>query len=442
MNKKITLVISLLLCAALLSGCALIPVSGLTGMLPDDDTAMVPAATSAATDAPRAFTPAGTDAPVAPSVSGDTVTISREQYERYRQFDDLLEIMDNVETYYYQDVDTETMLQGAAAGLLDAIDDPYTFYYSPDEYAQLWEDDAGEYAGIGVQISSNYTTQICTITRVFKGGPADQAGVQRGDILYRVGDDLYVTADTVNDAVAIMRGTPGTDVEVTFLRNGEPYTVTLTRANITTNRVESVLMENNVGLIVLYEFAGECDTEFAQALNELVSQGAEGLIIDLRDNGGGWVEQAKNIADLFLPSGTLCYLEYKSGERYYYRTTTDGKEVTLPIVILVNEYTASSSEILTGCLKDRANAVVVGVQSYGKGIVQGVMAVGSSGAGMQVTEAQYFTPNGNAVHGVGITPDVVVEQPEDAEPTYQLGDLADVQMSAAYRTILKLMGGN
>ncbi len=282
MKKKLLLALCLALAATMLSGCALLPLSGLSGMLPDDNTPTVPSV------------PAGETVPAAPAAtaapSGDTVVISREQYARYRQFEDLLEIMDNVEANYYQDADTEAMLQGAAAGMLDAIDDPYTFYYTPEEFAKMWEDDTGEYAGIGVQISSNYETQICTITRVFEGGPAAQAGVQRGDILYRVGEDLYVTADTIDDAVAVMRGTPGTDVEVTFLRDGEPYTVTLTRANITTNRVESMMMDNGVGLIVLYEFAGECDKEFAAALNSLVSQGAKGLIIDLRDNGGGWVE--------------------------------------------------------------------------------------------------------------------------------------------------------
>ena len=422
MKKKTLLIVSLLACVCLLSGCGLLPYAAMSGMQPNESTAA--AAQNAASQEPKA--------------SGDQVLISREDYERYQQLDSLLDIMDIVDEYYYKDVDKEAMLQGAAAGLLDAIDDPYTFYYTPEEFAKMWEDDVGEYVGVGIQISSNYETQICTITRVFAGGPADQAGVQRGDILFRVGEDLMVTADTVDAAVDIMRGTPGTDVDVTFLRNGEPYTVTLTRAAITTNRVESMMMDDEIGLIVLYEFAGDCANEFERALQKLVQDGAKGLIIDLRDNGGGWVSDAQYIADLFLPSGTLCYLEYKSGERYYYRTTTDGKEIDLPMAILVNQYTASSSEILTGCLKDRADAKVVGVQSFGKGIVQGVMSL-DDGSGMQVTEAQYFTPNEHAVHEVGITPDVVIEQPEDAQPTYQLGDLADVQMNAAYEAVKEML---
>ena len=153
--------------------------------------------------------------------SGDTVTISREEYERYRQFDELLELMDAADVYFYQEPDHEKMLQGASAGLLTGLDDYYSFYYTPEEWTKLWEDDEGEYAGVGILISSNYATGICKISRVFDGSPAQKAGVRRGDILYRVGEDLYVVPETLQDAVDIMRGTPGTTVDVTFLRNGE-----------------------------------------------------------------------------------------------------------------------------------------------------------------------------------------------------------------------------
>ena len=159
-----------------------------------------------------------------------------------------------------------------------------------------------------------------------------------------------------------------------------------------------------------------------------MAQGAKGLIIDLRDNPGGWVSDAESIGDLFLDKGVLCYLEYKDGSREYYRTK-DGK-VDLALVILVNENSASSSEILTGALKDRADATVVGVQSYGKGIVQSVIPL-ADGAGMQMTMAQYYTPNGNAVHKIGITPDVECALPEGDNGMYEFADLADPQLSKA-----------
>ncbi|MBR3494836.1 MAG: S41 family peptidase [Clostridia bacterium] len=422
MKKRLLLTACLVLCVAILTGCMMVPLAGLNSMLPS------------ASD----YTPQTETSGQAVTQADGTVVISREDYERYQKFDTLLEIMDIVNNVYYQNVDEKVMLEGAAAGLLDAIGDPYTFYYTPQEYAEMWEDDEGEYVGVGIMISGNYSTQICTITRVFEGGPAYNAGVKKGDILYKV-EDLYVTADTLTDAVSIMRGVPGTDVTVSFIRNGEEYQVTMTRAAVTVNRIESMMLEGQIGYIYLYEFAGSCAQDFANALKKLVDEGAKGIMIDLRDNGGGWVEDARKIGDLFLDAGTLCYLEDRAGERQYYRTTTDSKEVQLPLVILVNENTASSSEILTGALKDRANAKVVGVQSYGKGIVQVVLGVGKEGAGIQVTEAQYFTPNGNAVHKIGITPDVVVEMPKGGETMFELGDMADIQLKTAYDTMLEMV---
>lgn len=400
MKKRVILVLSLLLSLCLLSGCSLQAVSQMFQS--------VNAASGSETV----------------SSDGDTVTISREQYEKYQQFDRLLELIEIVEEGFFEDYDTQDLLDGAADGLLSGLGDPYTFYYTPEEYAELWEDDEGEYAGVGIQISTSYLTGICTISRVFDNGPAHEAGVLKGDILYKV-EDLYVNSSTINEAVDIMRGTPGTDVHIIFLRGTEKVEFTLTRANINVNRVDSMMLTEEIGYIYLYEFAGDCAEKFEQAVNQLTANGAKGLIIDLRDNPGGWVNDAQDIADIFLDKGTLCYLEYKNGERYYYRTKA-GK-LDIPLVILMNENSASSSEILTGALKDRANATVVGTQSYGKGIVQSVVPL-SDGAGMQITVAQYYTPNGNAVHKLGITPDVEVEGDNGM---YELGDLSDAQLAKA-----------
>ena len=401
--KKIFLAITLTLVLCLLAGCAYLPFSGLTNMLPAEQ-------------------------PSEARVDWDSVIITREEYERYQQFDTLLELMDLANTSFFEEVNVQDMLDGAAMGLLAGLDDPYTFYYTPEKYAELWEEDEGEYAGVGLQISASYLTGLCTISRVFDNGPAREAGVLKGDILYKV-EDLYVNANNLQDAVDIMRGTPGTNVEVTFLRGSEELTFTLTRANITVNRIESTMLEDGIGYVFLYEFAGDCATRFEEAVASLVDQGAKGIIIDLRDNPGGWVNDAETIGDIFLDRGTLCYLEYKDGAREYYRTK-DGKQ-DVALVILVNENSASSSEILTGALKDRANATVVGVQSYGKGIVQAVVPVGSEGAGMQMTIAQYYTPNGNAVHKIGIAPDIEVPLPEGDNGMYEFADLADPQLSAA-----------
>ena len=402
MRKRFSLILTLALALCLLCGCAYLPLSGMENMLAEKNNALV-------------------------ADNGDTVTISREQYEKYQQFDKLLEIMDIVGENYYQDVETDDLMEGAAQGLLYGVGDPYTFYYSAEDFAEMWEEDEGEYAGIGIQISASYLTNICTVSRVFDNGPAHEAGVLKGDILYKV-EDMYVDAYNLQDAVDIMRGIPGTDVNVVFLRGGEEMSFTLTRANISVNRVESTMLEEGVGYIYLYDFAGDCAVKFEAALNDLVAGGAKGIILDLRDNPGGWTADAESIADLFMDKGVIYYLEYRDGQREYAYSKNGKTDVQL--VVLMNQYSASSSEILCGALKDRAGATVVGVQSYGKGIVQAVVGL-SDQSGMQVTIAQYFTPNGNKVHQVGITPDVEVQLPEGDNGMYQFGDLSDPQLSRA-----------
>ena len=407
MKKRFSLFLVLVFAAVTLSGCGYLPTALLSNMLND-----------------ALLTEKNT--PVL-SENGATVTISKEEYDRYKQFDTLLELMDLVDYAYFEEYDVQDMLDGAANGLLLGLGDPYTFYYTPEEYAELWEDDEGEYAGVGIQISTSYLTGLCTISRVFDNGPAREAGVLKGDILYKV-EDMYVNSSTVNDAVDIMRGTPGTSVHVVFLRGTEEIEFDLVRAQITVNRIESGMLTDDIGYIYLYEFAGECAAEFQTAVKQLQDQGAKGLIIDLRDNPGGWVDAAQDIGDIFLDKGTLCYLQYNDGSREYY--STKAGKTDLPLVILMNENSASSSEILAGALKDRADATIVGVQSYGKGIVQTVLEL-DGGAGMQMTIAQYYTPNGNAVHKVGITPDVLIELPEGDIGMYEFGDLNDVQLAKA-----------
>ena len=421
MNNKTRLVIVLALLIAVLSGCAAVSSGKLDSMFRNQSAAV-------AND---------NDSGQSNDIS-DTVIISLDEYEQLIQFSELVELINDADQNFYKEIDREKMIEYAAKGLMAGLDDPYSFYYTPEEFQEMWEDDEGNYTGIGVLINANYTTQTCTIIRVFQNSPAAQVGVLRGDILYRVGEDMYVTADNLSDAVDIMRGLPGTDVDVTFLRNGEEITYTITRQQVNVNQVESKMLDDSVGYLALYQFAGECEKEFENAVNDLVSQGAKGLIIDLRDNPGGWVDQARYMADLFMDEGEACYLVYRDGrEDHTQYRTYDGK-VDIPLVILVNENSASSSEILTGALKDRADAVVVGVQSFGKGIVQGVMSVGTRGAGVQITVAQYFTPDGNAVHGIGIAPDVEVPLEDGDNGMYDFADINnDPQLKKSYEVMLE-----
>ena len=417
MKKKSLLILTILILTLSLGSCSMIPSSTLEAMFRTDEYTVSNAQNQ-----------------------DNMVTISREEYEKYKQFSEMFDIFDAANDSFYVETDKDKMIEYATRGLMAGLDDPYSFYYSPKEYEELWEDDEGKYVGIGVMIQANMETQECTIIRVFEGGPAQEAGVRRGDILYRVGEDLYVNATNLQDAVDIMRGEPETNVDVTFLRDNEEITFTITRRQVNVNQVESQMLDRRTGYIALYEFAGHCDEEFEKALNTLVSQGAEGIIIDLRDNSGGWVDQARYIADLFMDKGELCYLKYRDGEEHgdEYRTY-DGK-VDVKLVILINEHSASSSEILTGALRDCAGAVTVGVKSYGKGIIQGVFPVGNKGAGYQMTIAQYFTPGGSAVHKVGITPDYEVPLPEGDNGSYEFADRKnDVQLIKAIEVMNELL---
>ena len=369
----------------------------------------------------------------------DTVTISRSEYERLQRYAELDEIWQIVETYYYQESDEESMLDGAEMGLLYGLGDPYTYYYTPEQYAQLWADDEGEYAGIGIQIMGDYITGLCTISRVFLDSPALDAGLRKGDILTRV-EDVDVVATTLQDAVNIMRGEPGTPVNVQVQRGDQLLDFVVDRAVVHVNWVNSCMLEGNVGYISLYEFSGDCSPSFAVHLDNLMNEGARSLIIDLRDNPGGWVDDAQKVADMFLAEGNVASLVYRDGTTELYTTTTDGKENPIPLVVLVNEYSASASEILAGALQDRGRATIVGTQTFGKGVVQYVLPVGTRGAGMQITVAQYYTPNGNEVHKVGITPDIEATLPEGDTTMYDIGDLSDAQLKKAHEIALSLTG--
>ncbi len=363
---------------------------------------------------------------------GKTVTISQDEYDRMSRYARMDEILQYVEAWYYQEPDVDALIENATRGLLYGLEDPYSFYYNEDEWKELWEDDEGEYAGIGIQLLGNYLDYSVTVTQVFRDTPAQQAGLRKGDLLVRV-EDIEVTAYTMQNAVNVMRGKVGEEVEIEVQRGDEFITFRIPRAQIHVNRIEYTMLDNHVGYILMYEFAGESQKEFSDALAALRAQGAQALVVDLRDNGGGWVDAAISIGDLFLDEGILAYSQDRYGNREDYKTT-DGKD-DIPLVFLVNENAASASEILSGGLQDLGRATVVGQTTFGKGIVQTVIGLDNDEAGFQMTYAQYFLPSGAEVHKIGITPDVIAEMPEDLKTVYfDLGDLTDPQLKTAWET--------
>ena len=367
----------------------------------------------------------------------NTVTITQEEYERYQKYAKIEEIYEYLVNYYYIEPDEDAMMEWAINGMMAALDDPYTFYYNEEAWAELWESDEGEYAGIGIQLLINYSTDIVTISRVFKDTPAENAGLRRGDVLKRV-DDLEVTSTTASKAVDIMRGHVDEIAEIEVERKGETIVFQIPRAEIKVNWIESTMPENDVGYICLYEFAGDCDTAFSEALANLEAEGAKALIIDLRDNGGGWVDAALSIADHFLDEQVFFYAEDRAGVRETYNTK-DGMD-DIPLVVLVNEGSASSSEILSGGLQDAGRATLVGTKTYGKGIMQNVVTLSGGTDGIQFTVMQYYMPSGKAVHKIGITPDIAEAMPDEYVGAYfELGDMTDPQLHRAWEEAVKLL---
>ena len=367
------------------------------------------------------------------------VLVTGQQYEMIEKYQRLQEMMDIVDEYYYTEVDEETMLTGALRGMLDAIGDPYTFYYTPEELTATFEHQEGTYEGVGLQVLGNADGEMI-VTRAFKGSSALEKGVCPGDRIVAV-DGTPVSAANVqamNDAIAMIKGEIGTTVTLTVVRDDVMLDFELERRKISMNRVEYLMLEDDVGYIMLYEFVGDDVTGFKEAVAALTEQGMKGLIVDVRSNPGGLLEDVVKICDMLLPKGKIVYIEDRKGERETFYS--DDKMLGIPLVVLVNEMSASASEILAGAVQDTGVGTVIGQTTFGKGIVQMMIPFEADGAGLQLTTSTYYTPNGRSIHGSGVTPDIVVEDEGYDFTTSQPDPEADAQLGKALEVIREAIG--
>ncbi len=367
-----------------------------------------------------------------------TVTISQEEYDRLKRFERLDTMLMMVETMYYEEPDIDAMLEYAAIGLMVGLGDPYSYYYTPEDYADMEESVQGTYAGIGTQLIVDPDDYLMTVTRVFKGSPAEDAGVLAGDKIIGV-DGVGYTGYEQNQAVAAMRGEPGTEVTITVARGEETMDIVVQRAQIEMNYAEYEMM-GDIGYVIVYDFMGDAVEGFKEAIAYFRQQEAKGIVLDLRSNGGGLVTDAVQIADVLLPEGVIVSTEDRYGNCTEERSDAD--MLGLPLAVLVNGYSASASEIVAGAIKDTGVGTLVGEKTFGKGIVQAVYPFTSDGAGIQLTVARYFTPSGVCIHGVGIEPDVEVHQPEDVELRYGINNIPrekDVQLQTAIEVVQGLI---
>lgn len=359
----------------------------------------------------------------------------KEYQKRYERLDEIYKILMRD---YYKEVDSETLIQGAIDGMLASLNDPYTFYYTPEQMAESMENHAGKYSGIGILVSSDKEGRL-SVNRVFKDSPAMAAGLLAGDVITHV-DGIEVNARTtedLNNAVALVKGEDGTTVEITVSRKGSNMTLTVSRGKVNINRVEYYIFDD-VGYIILYEFLGDAVNGVKEALRAFNDADVKGLIFDVRSNTGGELYTCLNITDLMIPEGLIMYTEDRNGDRqsHYSNEYAYG----LPMVVLVNEMTASASEVFTAAVQDYDMGVIMGTNTFGKGIVQQVRTFPTDGAGMQLTVEAYYTPSGRDIHEVGIQPDIVVELSENYDPSIYTPDMEnDNQLKAAYDEVRKMI---
>lgn len=331
-----------------------------------------------------------------------------------------------IEQYYLEDADEEALENGIYAGMIASLGDPYSTYYSAEELEEMEQEVEGIYYGIGAYVSMDAATNLPVISGVIEDTPAQEADLRSGDIIYMV-DGVSTQGTDTTGVVELIRGEENTVVHLTLVRTGETdyVEVDVTRRKVESPTVNYEMLEGGIAYIQIVEFDKVTTDQFTEALAVCKGSNMKGLILDLRGNPGGSLSVVCEIARKILPEGLIVYTEDKYGQKEEF--TCDGKnELTVPMVVLVNGYSASASEILAGAIQDYGKGVLMGTTTFGKGIVQRVISL-SDGSAVKLTISNYYTPKGKNIHGVGIEPDEVVEF--DAERYYDKG--ADNQLEAA-----------
>ena len=338
-------------------------------------------------------------------------------------------IEDTIKQYYLEETDRSELENGIYSGLVNALEDPYSVYYSAEELEELQMSTEGIYYGIGAYLSKAVTDDYCIISGTIENTPAEEAGLRADDVIYMV-DGVDTAGMDITEVVSLIKGEEGTQVVLTLVREGESdyLEIPVERRKIESPTVSSEMLENNIGYIEITEFDDVTEDQFAESLAECKGNGMKALILDLRSNPGGNLSTVCEISRMVLPKGMIVYTEDKYGKRDEY--TCDGvRQLQVPAVVLVNGYSASASEILAGAMKDHGIATIMGTTTFGKGIVQRVISL-SDGSAVKLTVSKYYTPSGSDIHEKGIEPDVVVEF--DADAYYDEGIDNQLQEAVKY----------
>ncbi|MFQ6099672.1 MAG: S41 family peptidase [Anaerolineae bacterium] len=380
-----------------------------------------PGAAPTAAPSPAEAAPTSTPVPI-PTPEG-------EDQETFQLFWEVWELVQD--NFYGELPDMQEVTYAAIKGMLSTLDDEYTAFMEPDVAAILAEDATGEFEGIGAFVSMDEAGKL-EIVETFEEGPAEQAGILAGDRVLEV-DGVSIVGSTIYEAIGLIRGPAGTEVTLLIERTGtpEPFEVTATRARLEIPIVEVEMRDDGVGYLRLYDFSATASARMEDGLEELLAQDPHGIVLDLRGNPGGWLDQAVEVGDLFLDDGVVVVERWSNGNERKFEADPGDVGEDVPLVVLVDGGTASAAEIVAGALQDRERAILVGERTFGKGSVQRPFTL-SDGSELRVTSALWFTPNDRAIHGQGLTPDLEVPWPEeeDLEPG------ADPQLERAVEYLL------
>ena len=334
-----------------------------------------------------------------------------------------------IDKYYLGEVDEEKLKEGAIRGYIDGLEDPYTEYISKEEMEDYMNEALGNYKGIGIYMVKDKETNKVKVLTPIKGSPAEKAGILPGDLILEVNDKKY-SADEMEQMSKDIKGEEGTEVKLKLLRKGDQIELNIKRENIKMNIVEGKVLENKIGYINFTSFDETTAEDFKNKYEELNKQGIKSLIIDLRNNGGGIVDEAIKIADYMTNKGDILLYEVDKNGNEKTRKSEKDPIINMPIVILTNENTASASEILAGALKDLGKAKIVGTKTFGKGVIQQILSL-RDGSGLKITVEEYQTPNHNKINKVGIEPDEKVELKEEYKNKLIIPEKEDTQLKKA-----------
>lgn len=338
-----------------------------------------------------------------------------------------------LEKKYIGEINDDELIDGAIKGYVAALGDPYTVYYTKEEMKEIMQETNGNYVGIGIYMTLDKEKNVITVIKPMEDSPAEKAGILPGDIIVKVDGEGY-TGDQMEEASNRIKGESGTKVKLEILRGTETKEFEITRQKVLISHITTKVLEGNIGYIAISDFDGGCADEFENKYKKLQEQGIKKLIIDIRSNGGGIVDEAIDILDLITDKdSTLLITTDKNNNEEITKAKKD-PTIKMPIVVLTNGYSASASEILAGALKDNKKATIVGTTTYGKGVIQELRQL-TDGSGLKITTNEYFTPNHNAINKIGVTPDVEVDLSDEAKTKVNLTEKEDNQLQKAIEVL-------